>query len=1842
MISISIGQIGLIFRHQTIGFGKRIVVVAFMKRLPYFIILLLGTLFLIPTQSRASHNQGVDLTYECLDSCTIRLNLRAYRDCSGITPISNNVTFDPVTPGCGQPTAVSAWSPQFTQEVTPLCATAQTQCTNSSAQINGVQEYFWFRDYNICSVPGCIFTLEWSDCCRNPGITSGASNQGIGISTTTLNTNIVPCNSSPQFSNPPVPYICQGQPYVFNQGATDAEGDSLAYALGQCNTNTNGGSVTYGAGYSAAQPLGSTWNVSINPITGDITVIPNPTGNVVVGVMCVYVEEWRNGTLINTVVRDIQMTVIPCPANTLPVVDSVTNISNGQGNGYVVNTCLGDSLCFDLPVIDPDSGQNLVVFWNQGIPGGVFFETGNPTNVDTITGSVNAGVSTSFCWVANTPGVFAFQVTVQDDGCPIIGQNQFTIQIIVGEVTPGIALTNTGCGAVELCAAPTSGSPPFTFQWTGSGGLSGNPGAMDSCVTHVYPASGTYNYQVLITDSGGCSAIDSGSVTVSIAVTSDAGPDISFCSGSSGTIGATGLPGFTYTWAPATGLSSTTAAQPTVTLSNGGTTNLVSQYVLTTTETSTGCVNSDTVEVTVFPIPTSAFSLPTQTCLNDPVNISYTGSASAAATYTWDFGFGATPASATGLGPHSVSWGTAGNPTVTLSVVENGCVSPVTTQSIQVFPRPTSDFTVTGPHCINTPATITYTGSGGAGSTFNWNFTGGTVVSGTGGGPYQVSWPASGNQFVSLDVTENGCTGSSTSIPVVVTDPGVPSTAVTDVTCNGFSNGAIDLSILGGTSNFSYTWSGPGGFGSGNQDINNLSAGTYNVTVTDAAGCVNTLSSTVGQPSALFTSTASTPSLCNGGASGTATVTASGGTPNPGYNYQWDANAASQTTATAVNLSAGTYSVTVTDGNLCITTATVVVTQPTPLQITTSSTDVFCNGGSTGTASATATGGTGSYTYLWQPGNLAGPTVTGLVAGVYSVVATDGNGCTISSTVTVDEPDPLTATTTTTPNSCAVPTDNGTASAFPLGGNGGYTYQWDDPNTQTSQQATGLAPGIYNVTVTDQLGCTFVTDALVGDILPPDVTAGPSASFCEGEGGAIVTAAGSGGTPGYYYTWTCGLPQCGIDSVFDNDPLVNPTSSTWYYVQAVDTNGCVSDFDSVWVEVLPKPVVDAGIDIILCGDSAPCQNLQPTISNASGPYNYSWFPALGLNDSTLLNPCARPDTTTIYTLVVTGGNGCTSDFTTTDTNATVTVHVNPIPVADAGPDREVCFGDSVQLQGIGSAAGPDYQFQWSPTSGLNNNSITNPMASPILTTDYVLVVISNGCPSYGDTVNVEVHAQPTVDAGPDVEICLLDSVLLDAQADDGAPGTSFTYVWSPTDGLGDPMSEDPMASPASTTLYSVVATSEFGCESAPDSALVTLLPTPIAEAGPNQTICQGTEVTLQGSFFYTTTLPANPNDVFLTWTPDTEMDDPTIATPTVDPLVSTWYYLNVATGLCSTDDSVFVTVIPEIGLTVASDTGVACEGTPVQLTAAAGIGSADYTWIPSAGLDDPTSATPIATPSQTTTYQVVASESGCGDTMEITVEVIPTPTPGYLSSTTEGCLPHTVSFLDASDNVINYIWDFGDGSDVSNIPQPSHEYTEPGTYNVSLTVVNAGGCAATIDDLNILVMNPPTADFGSNQPFPVELALPETSVDFLNMSEGGSKYIWDFGDGGISSEVNPNYTFNEAGEFMVTLTVTNDIGCISEVVHGPFIVFAPDLFIPNVFSPNNDDINDRFMVEYSGSQPFNIQIFDRWGVQVYEATNKMEGWNGTSLDGKVAPEGAYYYHVKVGDREYAGDVTLVR
>ncbi len=1170
------------------------------------------------------------------------------------------------------------------------------------------------------------------------------------------------------------------------------------------------------------------------------------------------------------------------------------------------------------------------------------------------------------------------------------------------------------------------------------------------------------------------------------------------------------------------------------------------------------------------------------------------------------------------------------NVLITSTTTLTGNASCSVVDSITVIePTPVAiAFTQTNSYCGQPNGTATATGSGGNGGySYVWNTS-----------PAQATATATGLLPGTYTVTVTdllGCTAVDSITIQSNPAPVISLPSITNVSCFQGNDGAATATTTLGTAPITISW-GTTPVQTGTS-VSGLSAGTYWAWATDSAGCVDSIQFTITHPTLLVATVTTVGAIC-GLPNGSATASGNGGTPP--YSYTWSNG---QTGPNATGLGGGSYIVTVTDDNGCQRVSNFFIFQAGSPSLTLSGLNmVTCFGGNDGGASVSTSGGVGPYTYAWS----TTPTQTtanalNLSAGTYTVTVTDQNGCRDNLTVTITEPSQLAGTVVTTPNGCNLTIPNGTAGVVASGGTPPYSYQWNSVPVQNGSYATGLAPGNYSVTVSDARGCILVLPATVGQIPVPVVTAGPDVTVCEGEGGAIIFATPSSGTPTYYYNWWCANPPCGLDSVFDNDPNANPTASQWYYVQVTDVNGCYSNIDSLFVTVLPKPIVDAGPDIVLCGDAAPCEILTPTITGATGPYTYLWIPNTGLNNATIMNPCARPDTTTIYTLLVTAGNGCTSDYTTTDTLSTVTVFVNPVPVANAGPDRHICFGDSVQMQGTASGAGPVYAFEWTPGDGLSDSLVASPFASPALTTDYTLVVWSNGCPSYGDTARVNVHTLPTVDAGWDREICPGDSILLDAMAS-GDSTAGYTFHWWPNAGIGGSADvEDPTVGPTQTTTYYVTATSSWGCGSAMDSALVTVKPAPWAEAGPNLTVCPGDSIQLLASYSYTTNDTAPTSQIYFSWTPGATMSDTTELNPWVWPSVSTWYTLDIRYNTCRTEDSVLVTVGPQAFSQVLPDTTVICALDSVLLDASASFGN-QFHWIPSAGLSDPNSLTPMASPGTTTTYSLVIGDGFCNDTSEFTLSVLPSPTADYISSSPFGCAPHEMHFTQVSSGSIAYVWDFGDGSPVENLPQPSHIYTTAGSYTVTLTAVAPGGCSDEIQTIQVEVTEFAVAAFSSNPDFPVQMTLPSTTVQFQDESINASTWYWDFGDGMTSTETDPTHTYSAPGEYFVTLMVGNVNGCVGEVTHGPYVVVIPDLFIPNVFSPNGDGINDLFQPQYSGDQPFTCLVFDRWGVKLWETVNKTAGWSGKNANDEDVVEGVYFYIAKVGNREFVGEVTLVR
>ncbi|WP_247234677.1 Ig-like domain-containing protein [Telluribacter sp. SYSU D00476] len=288
----------------------------------------------------------------------------------------------------------------------------------------------------------------------------------------------------------------------------------------------------------------------------------------------------------------------------------------------------------------------------------------------------------------------------------------------------------------------------------------------------------------------------------------------------------------------------------------------------------------------------------------------------------------------------------------------------------------------------------------------------------------------------------------------------------------GSANGAITLTVSGGTGPYTYLWSN----GTTTKDQTGLVGGTYTVIVTDAAGCTREMSFTVnriGGPLAVSSIT-KTDVLCFGGSTGKIDLEVIGGTAP--YTYTWSNGA---TTQDLTNIPASTYSVTIRDNAGATTTASITVNQPaTALTLSRTFINSTCNGADNGSIDLTVTGGTAPYTYKWSNGTIT-EDLSGLDAGTYSVTVTDANGCTSTISATITEPAALALSGVVTNTSCSQP-NQGSVNITVTGGTAPYSYSWT--NGATTEDLSGLAPGKYAVTVTDASGCSTVLTFIVENV----------------------------------------------------------------------------------------------------------------------------------------------------------------------------------------------------------------------------------------------------------------------------------------------------------------------------------------------------------------------------------------------------------------------------------------------------------------------------------------------------------------------------------------------------------------------------------------------------------------------------------------------------------------------------------------------------------------------------------------------------------------------------------------
>jgi SprB repeat len=545
---------------------------------------------------------------------------------------------------------------------------------------------------------------------------------------------------------------------------------------------------------------------------------------------------------------------------------------------------------------------------------------------------------------------------------------------------------------------------------------------------------------------------------------------------------------------------------------------------------------------------------------------------------------------------------------------------------------------------------------------------------------------------ISVTVTDaNNCTESTR---FNLSEPGSLSVSLssTPVLCFGGATGTASLTASSGTQPYRYQWS----TGAVTASISSLSAGSYSVVVTDNNSCTITQNVSISQPTALSLNSSNTSILCFGGATGTASVTASGGIQP--YQYQWNtlSDVLSATTANVSSLSAGSYSVVVTDKNGCVIGQSLTIGQPTALSLNLASSPVLCFGGATGTASVTASGGTLGYGYLWNTGATTA-SVTSLSVGSYSVVITDRNSCSITGSIIISQPTALSLNLASSPVLCFGGA-TGTASVTASGGISGYTYLWN--TGATTANVSSLSAGSYSVVVTDKNGCVIGQSLTIGQPTALSLNTSNTSVLCFGGATGTASVTASGGTSGYTYLWNTSAVTTSISSL----------SAGSYTVVVTDVNGC----SATSAANVRQPT---GLVVSALPTDAPCfgSTGQATIEVRGGTadYTYEWRNANGQPVATSQTVYSLVAGT--YSLTVTDANGCAAS-TQAVVNQPPNFALNGVVIAVA------CKGGntgSVNLTVEGAT--PPYRYLWS--NGASTQDVSGLAAGPISVT----VTDANNC-----------------------------------------------------------------------------------------------------------------------------------------------------------------------------------------------------------------------------------------------------------------------------------------------------------------------------------------------------------------------------------------------------------------------------------------------------------------------------------------------------------------------------------
>lgn len=1006
------------------------------------------------------------------------------------------------------------------------------------------------------------------------------------------------------------------------------------------------------------------------------------------------------------------------------------------------------------------------------------------------------------------------------------------------------------CPSQNTVIGPVA-TPGFTYSWSPATNLSATNVAQPNFNDPTISATQLVRtYLLTVTGSNGCVDTFNVRVRVNPQPAVNAGRDIELCSGLSGQIGTAGQLALTYSWSPVTGLSNPNFANPTVTLTNNGTTNLVQQYILTATNPLTGCTKNDTVLVTVKPAEVANAGLDKEICSNVPITIGTP--AQAGYTYSW--------APATNLNATNVAQpvftGVNTNSTalrftyvLTLTNTTTGCTD-TDTMVVQL------NGTVSGSR-LNAALCSRDTNSVGTNSlpdyTYSWtpaalfqspNSSRTRLVNSVNPG----STPIVVNAFRNVLNTVTGC---STQDTVTITINPLPvSNAGADINVCANVAGQLGAASQPG---LTYAWSPTTGLSNAtvsNPTVTLANTGTTNIVQQYVVTTTNTTTGCRSQDTVVVTVLA--PEVANAGVDKEvcSNVPLTIGEPAvPGYTYSWSpatnlsATNIAQPVFTATNTTTSpqffTYVLTWTNTTTgCIDTDTMQV-QLNGAVFGTRIDTAFCSGDTTGVGTAALP----NYTYNWVPAalfrdptaarahlvNSTNATQTPLVITAFRNVLNTVNGCTTQDTVTITiNPLPLI--------NAGADTSVCTGSSFVRGeaSQPGFTYNWSrisnpsgarfsvsdttigNPtftvvNTGTSDVTIGFSVTKTNVTT----GCSRTDTINFTSYASPQPVAysADTATICSGDTIGLGIAA----LPNHVYSWS---PATGLSSTTVSNPTLTRTITgqavqTYQYVLTVNNTltGCVAT-DTVVLRVLPLPEVTLLPEYVTCS-GAPVQLGEPAVTG----WTYQWLTSSFIDTSSKANPVyvrtianGSPQAVENLTLRVTNvATGCVADFNTV-------VRVNSNPVSNAGTDVTICSGDTAT---IGAPSTSGLTYRWLTTQGVaDTNAALTTVSRENLTNnprqDVLVIRTTNtatGCTST-DTVLLTVNPRPVISniiAGSNTVCPDVTGLLYSVPTEAGT-----TYAWTVNGGTiaaGQGSNEITVnwGPTFPNAFVRVVATNQYGC-----------------------------------------------------------------------------------------------------------------------------------------------------------------------------------------------------------------------------------------------------------------------------------------------------------------------------------------------------------------------------------------------------------------------------------------------